>query len=214
MRERADAVAALPRLDEGGSLGRALGAGARAPSPRGEAADGTGRGRQRLGAGRFGGAHTGPNGTDRAKPGCKRHLVVDAVGHPLSLDVSPANLREGCLAVDLLDAIPAIRGKVGRPVQRPAVYQGDRGYGWKVNIDAVRQRGVRSQLARPQDKAHGSGLGKTRWVVEAALSWMNNFRRLRVCYERTREHWLGINRLAAALICWRKALRPLVTGRR
>lgn len=111
--------------------------------------------------------------------------------------------------MDLLDAIPCIRGKVGRPVHRPKAYLGDRAYGWKVNIDAVRERGIRCQLARPQDKTHGSGLGKTRWVVEAAFSWMNNFRRLRVCYERTRAHWLGLNKLAAGLICWRKVFRAL-----
>jgi transposase len=113
--------------------------------------------------------------------------------------------------VDLLDAIPPIRGKVGRPVRRPKAYFGDRAYGWKVNIDAVRERGIECQLARPQDKTHGSGLGKKRWVVEAAFSWMNNFRRLRVCYERTREHWLAFNKLAAGLICWRKAFRALAT---
>lgn len=113
--------------------------------------------------------------------------------------------------MDLLDAIPPIRGKVGRPIRRPGIYQGDRAYGWKVNIDAVRERGIKPLLARPQDKTHGSGLGTTRWVVEAAFSWMNNFRRLRVCYERTREHWLAFNRLAAGLICWRKLLRALET---
>jgi len=31
---------------------------------------------------------------------------------------------------------------------------------------------------------HGSGLGKFRWVVERSISWLHQFRRLRIRYER------------------------------
>src|SRR5438128_508572 len=39
--------------------------------------------RQRQRAGCFWGAHTGPNPTDRAKAGCKRHVLTEAEGLPL-----------------------------------------------------------------------------------------------------------------------------------
>ena len=32
--------------------------------------------------------------------------------------------------------------------------------------------------------AHGSGLGKERWVVERTFAWLHNLRRLRIRYER------------------------------
>jgi transposase len=31
---------------------------------------------------------------------------------------------------------------------------------------------------------HGSGLGRWRWVVERSFAWLNQFRRLRVRYEK------------------------------
>jgi hypothetical protein len=42
-------------------------------------------------------------------------------------------------------------------------------------------------------------LGKTRWVVEGSLSWFNNYRRLRLCYERMGIHFQAFHELAAAL---------------
>ncbi|MEW2426304.1 transposase, partial [Streptomyces nigra] len=31
--------------------------------------------------------------------------------------------------------------------------------------------------------AHGSGLGKTRWVVERTFAWLHQFKRLRIRYD-------------------------------
>lgn len=120
---------------------------------------------------------------------------------------TPANVPDGQMAIPMLDAIPPIRGCPGRPPFRPGALQGDRAYGWEKNIRATRQRGVRPQLARPQDQTHGSGLGRTRWVVESSLSWFNNHRRLRLCYERSQESLLGFHQLAAVLICTQKLVK-------
>ena len=40
------------------------------------------------------GACTGPNPTDRGKPGTKRHLVTDARGTPLGMRLVPAQFGE------------------------------------------------------------------------------------------------------------------------
>lgn len=111
------------------------------------------------------------------------------------------------MAIDLLDAIPAIRGLPGRPRFRPTFYLGDRGYGWQRNIDATRSRAVVPLLARPQDKTHGSGLGQTRYVVEQTLSWYNYSRRLRLCYEKSGWSFDGFHRMASALICVNRAAK-------
>jgi len=58
----------------------------------------------------------------------------------------------------------------------------------------------------PRGSPHGSGLGAVRWVVEAAMAWFNNFRRLRVCYERTAAIWQALHELAAAAIIRLKKL--------
>jgi hypothetical protein len=128
--------------------------------------------------------------------------VTDADGIPLVVRTGPANQPDAELALEMLDAIPPCGGERGRPRRRKA-FQGDGAYGIKAVVAAVVQRRVRSQLA-PYGRArkgHGSGLGKTRYVVERALSWMGNFRRLKLCYERFGEHFQAFHELAACLIC-------------
>lgn len=160
-------------------------------------------GRFGIGTRSFWGDHTGPNPTDRAKNGCKRHLLTDAAGTPLVVITSPANVHDSQKALPLLDNIPPIKGPVGRPRSRPDAMLGDRAYGIPSNIRGVKERGVRSLLASPR-KPHGSGLGRWRYVVERSLAWFNDFRRLRLSYERTGAHFQAFHDIAASIICARK----------
>jgi transposase len=49
---------------------------------------------------------------------------------------------------------------------------------------------------------HGSGLGRWRWVVERTFAWLNQFRRLRVRYEKRADIHEGLLLLGCAIICW------------
>lgn len=102
----------------------------------------------------------------------------------------------------LLAAVPAVRGKVGRPRRRPEVVQGDRAYGSAAHSRLLHRLGIVDQLAR-KGQPHGSGLGKTRWVVERSLSWLHQFRRLRIRYERRADIHQAFLTLGGALICYR-----------
>src|SRR5947209_13658766 len=76
-----------------------------------------------------GGAHTGPNPTDRAKAACKRHLVTDGYGIPLVVTVGPANQRDETAMPPLRWALWLVLGCIsGR--RRPGAVQADRGYGF------------------------------------------------------------------------------------
>jgi transposase len=148
----------------------------------------------------------GPNPTDRAKPGSKRHLVVDSNGVSLAAKPTAAHVSDMTMLETLLEAIPPVRGKPGAPGSRPDSDQTDRGYDSDPARERLRWRGIKPQLAR-RNMPHGSGLGKTRYVVERALAWARQYRRLRVRYERRADIHEGFLSLARALIAW-KSLMP------
>jgi transposase len=106
----------------------------------------------------------------------------------------------------LLDAVPPIRGRRGRPRRRPRELFADRGYDFDKYRRALRGRGIAPRIARC-GVAHGSGLGTIRWVVERAFAWLHAFKRLRTRYERRADIHLGLLQLACALICHRQLTR-------
>ncbi len=148
----------------------------------------------------FWGRQTGPNPTDRAKPGSKRHLICDSRGLPLAIQLTGANRNDSQQALALVDAIPHLQGERGRPRHRPDCVVGDRGYDAEVIRRGLRARHIMPWLAK-RNTEHGSGLGRWRWVVERTFAWLNQFRRLRVRYEKRADIHEALLALACALLC-------------
>jgi len=71
-----------------------------------------------------GGTQTGPNPTDRAKRGSKRHLICDGQGVPLAVRLTGAKRNDSQEALALVDAIPSLQGHRGRLRCRPACVVG------------------------------------------------------------------------------------------
>jgi transposase len=67
-------------------------------------------------------------------------------------------------------------------------------------------RGITPLLAM-RNIAHGSGLGRWRWVVERTFAWLNQFRRLRARYEKRADTHEAFLTLGCILICWRLLAR-------
>jgi transposase len=112
--------------------------------------------RLRLAAGAFGGSKTGPSPVDRRKLGSKHPLITDANGTPLACLLTSANAHDATQLLQLVEAIPPIRGTGGRPRRRPSLLLADRGYDSKAHRQALRARGIRPVIAR-RKTAHGSG---------------------------------------------------------
>ena len=157
---------------------------------------------QRLRAGGFGGAKVGPNPTDRGKNGSKHHVITDGNGIPLAAMLTGANRNDVTQLLPLVDAIPPIAGHVGHPRFRPDRVQGDRGYDSAPHRRALRARGIIPVLGR-RLTPHGSGLGVYRWVVERTLSWLHQFRRLRIRWERRADIHEAFLTLGCIRICHR-----------
>ena len=162
----------------------------------------TGGGGQQFDPGSFWGLQTGPNPTDRAKLGSKRHLICDGRGVPLAIQLTQANRNDSQQAVALVDAIPTLQGERGRPRHRTDCLLGDRGYDAESIRQSLRARRIVPWLAK-RNTEHGSGLGRWRWVVERTFAWLNQFRRLRVRYERRSDSHEAFLSLGCTLICWR-----------
>jgi hypothetical protein len=94
--------------------------------------------RQRLGPRHAGGKNTAPSPTDRRKLGNKHHLVVDAQGIPLAVILTGANCNDITQLDALIEAIPPILGKRGRPLRKPKIVQGDRGYSFEQHRHRLR----------------------------------------------------------------------------
>jgi len=153
-----------------------------------------------------GGEHTGPNPTDRAKSGSKRHIVVDLQGIPLGVTQSGANVHDSQMLEQTIDAIPALRQPRGGPRKRPRKVHTDKGYDFRRCRQALRRRGIIPRIARRGIES-SSHLGKYRWVVERTLSWLKRFRRLNTRWEFRDDIHLAFLTLGCAMICWRFAQR-------
>ncbi|WKK26990.1 IS5 family transposase [Streptomyces olivoreticuli] len=150
-----------------------------------------------------GGPHTGPSPVDRARPGSKHHVIVDRHGTPLAVSLTGGNRHDVTQLMPLLDAIPRIRGLRGRPLHRPRRLFADRGYDFDKYRRLIRKRGITPKIAR-RGAPHGSGLGKTRWVVERTFAWLHQFKRLRIRYEIRADLHQSLLELACSIICLRR----------
>jgi len=151
----------------------------------------------------FGGVEgSGPNPTDRGRPGIKQHALVDGQGIPLAGDVTAANTPEIKELLPLVDSAGPLDEETGEPKHRPKAAYADRAYDSEPHRDELRARGIKPKLAKRYTE-HGSGLGKYRWVVERFFSWLHGFRKLRFVTEKTDPMKFAFFDLALALICLR-----------
>jgi len=148
------------------------------------------------------GPQTGRNPTDRGKIGSKHHLVVDQQGIPLAVTLSAANTHDSQMMCATIDAIPALRGRRGRPRRRPDKAHLDKGYDYPRCRRALRQRGICPRIAR-RGVESSQRLGRYRWVVERTFAWLHSFRRLRVRYERRPDVHHAFLCLGCIIICTR-----------
>lgn len=68
-------------------------------------------------------------------------------------------------------------------------------------IPHIKQRGEEKTRTRK-----GTKHPARRWVVERTLSWLNQFRKLTVRYEKTKRSYVGLLELACALITFRQVI--------
>jgi transposase len=143
---------------------------------------------------------------DRGRAGSKHHLITDGGGVPLAASLTAANRNDITELIGLVDKIPPVRGRRGRPKRRPRRLLADRAYWSNVHHRELRDRHIQPVIAAPKTR-HGSGLGRERWVVERSISWLHQHRRLRVRWERRDDIHEALMTIACSLICFKTLLR-------
>lgn len=127
--------------------------------------------------------------------------MTEAQGIPLAVRMTGANRHDVTQLMPLVESIPPIAGKVGRPIQKPDCLLGDRGYDSEDHRCQLREKGIIPVLAKRRTE-NGSGLGIYRWVVERSLSWLHQNRRLRVRYEKRDDIHQAFLTIGCIKICW------------
>ncbi|MBM7112903.1 IS5 family transposase [Archangium primigenium] len=150
-----------------------------------------------------GGLLTGPNPTDRGRPGSKHHLVTDGAGLPLAESLTPANTHDSREALPLVDEIPRVKSPRGASRRRPGKLHADKGYDYPRVRQGLRQRHIQPRIAR-RGVESSTRLGRHRWVVERTFAWLKFFRRLVIRYEVRDDIHFAFLQLACCLILVRR----------
>lgn len=124
-------------------------------------------------------------------------------GNPLAAQSSAGNVNDIVKFVPLVDAVPPVRGRRGRPRRRPRSIYGDRAYHSRQARKELRSRKIKVRVAKP-GQPHGSGLGRRRWVVERTIAWLHRHRRLRVRYECRDDIHQAFLTIGCCLICFKQ----------
>jgi putative transposase len=157
----------------------------------------------------LGGKKTGKNPTDRAKSGCKRHILTDQRGVPLAVTLSGANVPDfKCAEATLMNLVIRRSWRNQHNDLIVCHFCGDKGYdypsvrrvlerlGYQVHIPHRRRRGE----PEPPPVIKGRRHPPRRWVVERTHSWHNRFRALKIRWEKKPENYEALVQLACALI--------------
>jgi transposase len=154
------------------------------------------------------GSETGSSPVDRGRNGSKHHLLVDATGIPLAWTLTGGNRNDVTQLVPLIERVPPVRGKPGRPRRRPERVTADRGYDSNALRDQLRDRGIEPEIAN-RYHGYGSGLGRVRWVVERTFAWLHQFKRLLVRYDRRAEIHEAFLAIGCCLVCFKRLQNSL-----
>ncbi|WP_405966036.1 transposase (plasmid) [Streptomyces sp. NBC_00015] len=123
--------------------------------------------------------------------------------HPAQGRHTAANVNDVTQTLALVDGIPPVAGKPGRPRRRPDSLLGDKAYDSKAVRHQLRRRRILPVISR-KGAPNIKGLGKLRHVVEQTFALLHQFKRLAVRWERRTELHDAFVSLACSLICWRR----------
>lgn len=110
--------------------------------------------------------------------GRKRHLLVDSLGLPLSVYVTPADVQDRAGARCLLAGLKALVPRL-KKIWADGAYSGEELARW-----CEEEGGWQLEVVERNQEAQGFKILPKRWIVERTFSWLIRNRRLNKDYER------------------------------
>ena len=155
----------------------------------------------------LGGENTGPNPTDRAKKGTKRHLLTEGKGIPLAIVATGANRNDFKGTENVIENIIVKRPKSTKKNKQNMCL--DKGYDYPEVHELIKQYGytahIKTRGEEITEKENIPGYRARRWVVERTHSWMNRFRRILIRWEKKTKNYEAFLHLTCAFVSFRAA---------
>ena len=120
--------------------------------------------------------------------------------------VTAANRHDSVVFEQLVDALPDVKGKCGKPRRWPDKLHADKGYDFARCRQHLRRRGIKVRIAR-RGIERNDRPGRHRWVVERTHAWLAAFGKLRVRFERSVHTHVALLSLACSVICVRSLMQ-------
>lgn len=110
-------------------------------------------------------------------------MICDGKGTPFTVITTAANVNDVTQALALVDGIPPVAGRPGRPRSRPDTLLGHKAYDSNPLRRELRNRRIQPVISR-KGSTNIQGLGTLRYVVEQTFALLHQFKRLAVRWER------------------------------
>lgn len=136
-------------------------------------------------------------------------LATDGYGIPLTGMISSASTSEYNLIFPTIASI-LVERRPNHPIRKTKVLIADKGYDAKWVREKLRSRGItpyipkrRKQGALNEPKYNDKirPFYKTRWIVERTFSWLGNYRRVLIRWEKKISTYQGFFHLACIMLC-------------
>ena len=134
-------------------------------------------------------------------------VVVDGQGIPIGSTLASASPAEVKLAQETLETVNVPRSGRGRPRKRPLRLIADKGYDSDPLRKRLKELKIDLIVAHRKNRKHSKKQDgrklrryRKRWKIERTFSWLSNFRRLVVRYERLITVYRGFFHLACLMI--------------
>jgi putative transposase len=131
-------------------------------------------------------------------------LIVEADGGPLGITVAAANVPDAQVLGATIDAIvlerPPVEDGYEQHLCLDKGYDNDTGYGVCIDHDYQPHIALIRDARPDRPRQHPA----RRWVVERTLGWLSMCRGILIRWEQQSQNYLGMLKLACALIWFRR----------